>query len=671
MICVYALLAHLIIEHCLIYPHQNINLFVMENNLIEVPADFVKEVVLKTILCKKKEDIDKLLISINKALKTKSLKAPTEISIEDVLAWRKNYLDTALAALKTFYDVTRDEFPKDIDPEILQTIQPYVDKFIGKAPSLFTSDSDYCRSFYESSHVSDEVRSKHASYENFIIDYEGLNYVRYMKLFQPTVSRKFPDFKFKAPLPTGVNLNKCLSNPFYLRYYLPKDLITRIPHKIFEQKNRIVIMLNGLNEHSTFGVYDILGEYFANNGMAAVLLTTPFNLNRCIDPKFTIYDNEEKKNRPTRPTDWAEQCPLLFYYSFLKTFDELRELVTKINPPLNSEFIKRGNEAPLDTTPEIAKELDRIFYKKHFWRDENQPVQTEIILLGYSLGGLKALSYFIKSPDDFRCCITLNSGPNLFRANTKALKVDRKKWWKILEELQKEVTDYEAGIINEWEKSEPENIEDVSALRKIFSALYFKDKKKDITDAIINEEHDIISRYLAINSGADRIVSKEQMNQIAPKGKHIHQLIVAGVDHSLTMDEKWHDVLPQVEDDILRFINSCIHRHYKKQEIIKAMLDILNEADDFKTHKKNYFSYNVVHEKSFDNEHFYRLIGQIGIAQEKGKYSKKDLAGKDQVEQFIQLYYSSKGFFINFSELYNEMLKTAKKKKEKRRSEKS
>jgi len=541
-----------------------------------------------------------------------------------------------------------------IDPETQ-------DSFFKDVQEAIIPKSDYKKSFNQSSLVEEYIKEQPLDSE-FTPDYEGLNYIRYMKVFNPE-KRKLDIPKFDKKFQPTIDIEAKMNEPFHLRYYFPKSMITRNESYSYE-KNRIVIMINGLNEWESFGLYDILGEHFAKNDIAAVLVPTPLHLNRRISSKYKKLDGKS-----IRPTDIAAEHPIIFYKSFLKSFNEINELVCKINPPKNlknrAEFFDKWSKD--EENYNKRNQDDIAFYKKHFWKNEENPRETDIILLGYSLGGLRALSFFLQSNNKFRCCITVNSGANLFDVHPETLKIPEDFWEKMLLESQEAVDNlilnenYEEPTIydkyNFDTDDNPSNHKEYNsqirlrALRNIFQTMYFGERKA-IVKKLFREESNILKRYLAITSGGDKIVEIDQMKHITSRRKHINQLIVAGVDHILTEDENWYEVLPRVENNIVNFINSCIESHYKKIELAKSICTILEDLESFKINYINYIFKKDKIDNDYSEEQFQELLFDIEKANPEthpGKVNKK-------VVEFYDLYFSSKGHYFNFSELYNSIM---------------
>lgn len=485
----------------------------------------------------------------------------------------------------------------------------------------------YIRPFFKNSTVSYFIqKNKDRLDENILIDYDARSYIRLMKLFETenteaTIS--FPENKVDQ-----ISLNESMNYHFHLRFYLPKNIISTVGKKI----NRIVIMFNGMNELEYFDFFDMIGEYFANNNVAAVLLPTPLNLNRRIKEDF----NKRKILNSKFPTIRAKEGnELLFFYSLVKTHKELNFLIKKIKGQTSIE----------------DKEKEFGFYENYF-----AGKNTEITLLGYSLGGLKALTYFmldfdpLKTEDrdhykkiekylhdwkkqKFVSCITFNSAANLLEAyDERFFGMSYEDWEKLLMSSERELKNRESELIKSF------NIP--KDLIRIFRFLYFGSDDDEILLYGKQKIVDILDHYLAVSGGSDKIVSMEQMKRFSHGGKKstsgnkkewekwFNHIIAAGGDHFPGMEvAEWHELLPRIERAILDFMDGCTVRHYKKSKIRKNLINLVN---------KSRYTYNK--KDDFSTTHFKNILDGL----KKGN-DKKD---------FKKYYYLSKAFYPNFKEVF-------------------
>ncbi len=171
---------------------------------------------------------------------------------------------------------------------------------------------------------------------------------------------------------------------FDLFFYLPVTVLSS-PGAVCRD---VVIMFQGTNETRPWHtrLYDRLGESLAQRNVAAILLPTPFHLNRSAQrrqvgqlPSTSWADLTADLETPTKVADFARP-----YANFHQTFLEVDRLVELIRG-------KRPAEDPWH------------LYKNLFGES------TRISLLGFSMGGLRALAKCLKD-NGFHKCILLSSG---------------------------------------------------------------------------------------------------------------------------------------------------------------------------------------------------------------------------------------------------------------------
>ncbi len=346
-------------------------------------------------------------------------------------------------------------------------------------------------------------------------------------------ARKYLSDKIKNVEEVDI-VNK-LDKGFHLRFYLPKQIISTIDQKIDE----VVILLNGMNELDYFHFYDMIGEFFAEKNIAAILLPTPMNLNRRIkeDNEFnTLVKSIGYKDYIVTPAHRA-MCnnEMIYYFSFLKSFQELDLLIDKIKFDYNIEPQNFTNESK--AFAENERKNDFEFYRQFFGGSN-----TKISVLGYSLGGLRALSFFLKKfkpiKDDLLLgdltlvkrisdflaenqsisnCITFNSAPDLTRVNLDEIKIDRSDWIKSLATFYFKLAKYQNDLKSKPNlasiDSEIPTENDDLGLLELIKFFYLrgletykandKHEEKKITDKLILS----LDNYLAINGGQDSIMN--------------------------------------------------------------------------------------------------------------------------------------------------------------------
>lgn len=501
--------------------------------------------------------------------------------------------------------------------------------------------------------------------ENMLIDYEASSYIRIMKLISPPQLQSVSDLEtIYCHEGLEIDLIKEINNPFHIRCYLPKQLILK------EKKtpSKVVVMLNGMDEIISYDLYDQLGEFFAKNGIAALLLPTPLHLNRRISPI-------ECDGKAIIPTDIAKgkKFGWLFYMSFLKTYSELHYLVEILNNP--SKLLSKEVEQK-----EI---LDQKFYETYFGGHNSRDIKNraEICLLGFSLGGIKSLGYFHHDTSFFHSCISINSGPNLHKIRgTQSIGIDKDKWDEVIPNADNYCHNLRKSRPFEWEReiipkktessSKPmtnaEINDKVKDFREACRTVYFGDNSSHLHGTLANFSH----KFLSVIGGGDKIISKDQWGEIVP-GKHIHQIIVAGVDHQPTKDHKWQDLFPRVENHILQFINSCADTHINHKVIISVLRFLLEDLKVFKALAEEFkIKPDNSYEKTFTNSDLSEICENIN--QHFGKTEYTSLREKVYLmdkEEALEITYAVKGQYkkrklIEFVEdrLYEKRSKERKSK---------
>lgn len=565
------------------------------------------------------------------------------------------------------------------------------------------------RSFDELSKVKN-YRDYQAA-ENLIIDYDDLSYIRIMKLFKSSCSlpgeKEFNDSiqlenyilsdevkKMFANSPevdiTDISVEELEKNlkedSYHLRFYFPKSTILRRENKI----KHLVIMFNGMDETDEFLLYDTLGEYFVNQGMGAVLIPTPLHLNRQIlrggkpQTPTRIAHNKHKKAKDALDEN---KNPRLFYYSFVRSWFELQELKSKINnfTPSN-EFYWQTKENQQTSTL-----TDKMFYESYFGEHTDKagnPMKNDVqfTIIGYSLGGLRALSFFLndigeegkKPKSKFHSCITINTCPNLKDAHTKALNISKPDWENKLMEVARKYVDSRKG----------KEIHEITELRRIFLNLYFPIPREN--DATENDKIGVsqkryklydtfekrldanLNRYLAIASGSDDIVTPNQIDVIAPDHKFIHKLTIAGVNHKPAIDPNWQDLLPRVESNMLEFIQSCNDLHYTKNEVLSQIAVLVSNVNEFHlligqmttlpedadNCEKNLSVHLINDFKNDDMDFLIKGITSVFDTQNILINKKQEIVrlnGQDMSLRFLKYYYLSKSFFPHFVQTISKL----------------
>lgn len=420
----------------------------------------------------------------------------------------------------------------------------------------------------------DKSRVEYISLEkDVVVDYQDYSHVRILKLFESFSPDKSLTSQKLLELRPDHKENKL----FHLRFYLPREVILDKRKKI----DRCIIMINGLDEVKYFTLYDQLGQNFAKSGIASVLLPTPHHLNRhhlAKDPKL--------------PHEHLFNEPLLIFYNTKQSIKDVNDLVDKI----------RGKE-------ETKGLDDKGFYKHYF--DGNK---VQISLLGYSLGGLRALSCLFSQPKRFSCCFLLNSGFRLSDLKLERIGISQQKWEDFLKNLEKELC-----------STKNRKIQTDSYYTKIFAPIFL-----GIFQRGIEEELRLLAkRILLIVGGSDEIVSPlcSRIDHLFTTELTIFQ--IPGVTHILSLDKVWINWVNLTTDLMINFEENVSRDLWLTDEIIKEIQIIDNKYNLFKEDEK------------FDESKFSTYLGRI--ADEKSR------------EEFISLYYNSKAYYSDFNRLIQQV----------------
>jgi hypothetical protein len=353
--------------------------------------------------------------------------------------------------------------------------------------------------------------------QDTIVNYVGTHYVRVLKRFEAPAN--YPEKTIEARL-----MKPAYNRTFHLRYYLPKFTLVRKTERV----RQIVIMFNGLNELDHFDLYDFLGEYLAERGIAAVLLPTPYHLNRRA--------GRDSKTPRLRPHVQLFKKPMLMYYNYKQSMHETALLIRKLKGKARDEN-------------------DLAFYESLFDPD------LQVSILGFSLGGLRALASLILQPDDYYACIVFNSGGSLDRVNTKRININNRAWVRFVKDL------------HTASKKPPEGagLED-SEIWRAFEQVYLGSHSFPLKNSL----RDHCDQLLFILSGADSTVPPD-VSQLEVEGHGLNVFRVGGVDHIPTLDPKWSFWLDRVSEVIVGFIGQAGQKRWSAHGIVSEIASALKD----------------------------------------------------------------------------------------------
>lgn len=373
---------------------------------------------------------------------------------------------------------------------------------------------------------------------------------------------------FKAPITPYYKKLKGLSNEydinanldFYLRFYFPTQLITTPEAR----PDKLVIMLNGLNEIYLrhFNLYDRLGESFARLGITSVLFPTPFHLNRAAIKKESIKkfgiheDVPQTLEHFQNPIQQLVNNPFYMYMNFIQLLHEYRIFIDLID----GNFSKITSSNCYTIGP--PTETDKVFYQTHII---NAGRKIEISLLGYSLGGLKALTCFSDNPNKVKSCILLNSGATLDKMKLKGIIKDESLWTKAVAVLKHE---------ENWKNYPFADIVRADRHFTFIKQIFFK-------DPLFNPEiiEQVAKKLFLVIGGKDKIIPPEGIKRLGPEGYGLNILQIADLDHILVDDAIFNRCYPRIIHILSDFLQETEYKPLSKEEA-KAILLAFNGICD-------------------------------------------------------------------------------------------
>ena len=345
-----------------------------------------------------------------------------------------------------------------------------------------------------------------------------------------------------------INFNIEFNFEFYLRFYFPKKQMTTINSK----SDQLIIMFNGLNEVKdlNFSLYDRLGRSFASQGFPAVLFPTPFHLNRAAIE--TSEDDDSREERPKKlpdnfikkPTDPLEKRPYCLYMNFIQIIYEykiFRHLISH-------EFDNIKCKSYWIATP---NKEEKYFYNQHFKHKKN-----DISLLGYSLGGLMALSCFASDSERINSCALLNSGAALDEMNLTKF-VDKKVWEKIAGNL-KTVVNWGCDKTTVNEILEDPNYE---IIQKVFFNSPFEENIDKVGKKLI-----------FIMGGKDQIINPDSIKRLEQKDYVLTKIVIGELEHLLFDDVEFNHWYSRVINILIDFFNEPSEIALSKREAFNCLL---------------------------------------------------------------------------------------------------
>jgi len=287
---------------------------------------------------------------------------------------------------------------------------------------------------------------------------------------------------------------------FHLRFYIPISVYQDKLKKL----DKCFILFNGLDEIDYFTLYDQIGKGLCAHGYGAVLLPLPDHLNR----NMAYRKNEEADRK--RPSAAFIDEPDTIYGAYIQVINEVAILI--------SHLLGR---CECTNTKECCS-----FFNLYF-SDE-----MRISLLGYSIGGLAALSNLLVHDVQFNSCILLNAGAKLSDIDVSEFQ-NARRWKQTVKSLADKHYDRHGNVLED----------------KLFDMIFLGNRLMFLKD----ELQDKSRRVLFILSGADTVSKYRSIREIQPDKHGLATLLVPGLHHFLSVDTHWDQWFPVVNEMIRSF----------------------------------------------------------------------------------------------------------------------
>lgn len=306
---------------------------------------------------------------------------------------------------------------------------------------------------------------------------------------------------------------------FHLRFYIPREIFDDKCSKV----SKLFIFLNGLDELDYFTLYDQLGQGLAKYNYASVLLPLPDHLNR--NKKYRVNDPKVIE----KPSDLFINERDKIYSGYLQLLEELEILLKH----LRHGCYKSG------------KNYSCGFYRHLFNKD------LSISILGYSLGGLGALSSYLLYRKQFNTCILLNSGAKLDDIDVSEF-IQINNWKNMV-----------AGIQRDWDINF-----DTNDKARLFDKIFLGNKT-----SLLKSELKEISRNLCfILGGSDSVTKYKSIQDIEPDAHGLATLKIPGINHFLSIDLQWNKWFKLVVNTIAQFDESASKEVLSQNEIVDEFI---------------------------------------------------------------------------------------------------
>jgi|GEM_PF-4502346 len=328
--------------------------------------------------------------------------------------------------------------------------------------------------------------------------------------------------------------------------------------------SEVCVIFNGMDEtphslkldHELFGLYDALGKKLARQGKLAILLPSPFHLNRSLPYMSADIADELKQEHDggfldmTRPSNALVKAPHNLYVNHYQSFRELISLCRSLVPRAFSP----GTQAELEKVCPIGGRQLITRKTAAFLRNKLNS-DACVSLIGYSMGGLRVMTAFcftwalaLKFNEEplFTACVALNAGASFSGMNVPGW-VNRASWLEMVSRLNLE--DFSEKLQGSFQGEEDvfENyrkaIQDVT----LGNALTIRDLEE--------QDAGFTRRLLFILGGSDDIMKLRALHRITPPGG-LNIFHVAGAGHMFRHGQ-WGTQFSGMLDHVGNFVTAC------------------------------------------------------------------------------------------------------------------
>lgn len=309
---------------------------------------------------------------------------------------------------------------------------------------------------------------------------------------------------------------------FHLRIYLPHAVY----NDKYEKINKCFICFNGLDELTHFTIYDQIGKGLASKGYGLILLPLPDHLNR--NPK---YRNNDKTKQLTPSDAFINEGETVFH-AFKQVNNELEVLINHIN----------------GLCTEHKEKQCCAFFRRFFNKN------TVLSLIGYSLGGLVALSNFLALRNKLNSCVLLNSGAKLEDIDVGEF-VEREKWLEMVSLLKENFFNFKIS-------------EEEQTIYLLFNMIFLGGHRNILRDKLKKNSN----RILFILGGSDSVTAFDSISEMEPTGHGLSILKLPGIHHFLAIDTHWDRWFPIVKNMITSFDDCASKSSLWPNDILWSLL---------------------------------------------------------------------------------------------------